>query len=151
MKNRILSLLAVFSVVVTASVATAVLAHAQQNAAPAKHRVVFQMNMPAGDSWNQLLGNVNNIRKVFGPEGIQVEVVFYGKGLTALLKTNKDYEERLKQLAAEGVILGACQNTMRIMKVTGDDIFPFSTQVDSGVAELVRKQEAGWTYIRAGE
>jgi hypothetical protein len=131
-------------------IALAAVVHAQQNAAPVKHRVVFQMNMPS-ESWNQLLGNVGNIQKAFGAENVQIEVVFYGKGLTALLKTNKDYEERLKKLAADGVVLGACQNSMRLMKVTGDDIFPFSTQVDSGVAELVRKQEAGWTYIRAGE
>jgi hypothetical protein len=150
MKSRILSVLAVCSVLMTAAVATAMLAHAQQNAAPAMHRVVFQMNMPS-ESWNQLLGNVGNIQKAFGAENVQIEVVFYGKGLTALLKTNKEYEERLKKLTDQGVVLGACQNSMRLMKVTGDDIFPFSTQVDSGVAELVRKQEAGWIYIRAGE
>jgi uncharacterized protein len=150
MKSRILALFAAFSVLVVASVATAMLAHAQQNAAPAKPRVVFQMNMPS-ESWNQLLGNVGNLQKSFGAENVQIEVVFYGKGLTALLKTNKEYEERLKKLTDQGVVLGACQNSMRLMKVTGDDIFPFSTQVDSGVAELVRKQEAGWIYIRAGE
>lgn len=149
MKIRMIPLIAVFSL-------GAVFAGAQQNSAqsaaqkPAKHRVVFQMNMPA-ESWNQLLGNVGNIQKAFGAEGVQIEVVFYGKGLTALLKTNKDYEERLKKLAADGVVLGACQNSMRIQHVTSADIFPFSTEVDSGVAELVRKQEAGWTYIRAGE
>ena len=145
MKTRLLVLIAAL-----AMITGAVLVRAQQSATPAKHRVVFQMNMPS-ESWNQLLGNVGNIQKAFGADGVQIEIVFYGKGLTALLKTNKDYEERLKKLAADGVILGACQNSMRIMKVTGDDIFPFSTQVDSGVAELVRKQEAGWTYIRAGE
>jgi len=122
--------------------------HAQQSAP--KHRVVFQMNMPS-ESWTQLMGNVGNIQKAFGAEGVQIEIVFYGKGLTALLKTNKDYEERLKKLAESGVVLGACQNSMRLQKVTSADIFPFSTEVDSGVAELVRKQEAGWTYIRAGE
>jgi intracellular sulfur oxidation DsrE/DsrF family protein len=147
MKNRLLS---VAAVLLSVWLATSVVAHAQQNAAPAKHKVVFQMNMPA-ESWTQLLGNVGNIQKAFGAEGVQIEIVFYGKGLTALLKTNKEYEERLKKLADSGVVLGACQNSMRLQKVTGDDIFPFSTQVDSGVAELVRKQEAGWTYIRAGE
>jgi intracellular sulfur oxidation DsrE/DsrF family protein len=149
MKTRILFLIAAFAILTTG-----VLVHAQQNTAqngaPAKHRVVFQMNMPS-DSWNQLLGNVGNIQKAFGAEGVQIEVVFYGKGLRALLKTNTEYEERLKKLAADGVILGACQNTMRIQKVTSADIFPFATEVDSGVAELVRKQEAGWTYLRAGE
>ncbi len=149
MKTRILLLAAALSVVVTGSLTTALVVHAQQST-PAKHKVVFQMNMPS-ESWNQLLGNVGNIQKAFGAEGVQIEVVFYGKGLTALLKTNTVYEERLKKLADAGVVLGACQNSMRLMKVTGDDIFPFSTQVDSGVAELVRKQEAGWTYIRAGE
>jgi intracellular sulfur oxidation DsrE/DsrF family protein len=146
MKNRIVTLIAALAIL-----GAAAMAQGKQTAAPAKHRVVFQMNMPAGDSWNQLLGNVGNIQKAFGAEGVQIEVVFYGKGLRALLKTNTEYEERLKKLAADGVILGACQNTMRIQKVTSADIFPFATEVDSGVAELVRKQEAGWTYLRAGE
>jgi hypothetical protein len=57
----------------------------------------------------------------------------------------------LKKAAAEGVVLGACQNSMRARKITSQDIFPFSTEVDSGVAELIRKQEAGFSYIRAGE
>jgi hypothetical protein len=150
MKTRILVFAAAFAILAGALLVHTQQVHAQQTATPAKHRVVFQMNMPS-ESWNQLLGNVGNIQKSFGADNVQIEVVFYGKGLTALLKTNKEYEERLKKLAADGVVLGACQNSMRLMKVTGDDIFPFSTQVDSGVAELVRKQEAGWTYIRAGE
>jgi len=118
---------------------------------PTKHKVVFQMNLSDTDSWNQLLANVSNVETAFGKEGVTIEVVFYGKGITALLKANAAYEERLKKAAERGVILGACQNTMRNRKITSQDIFPFSTEVDSGVAELVRKQEAGWSYIRAGE
>ena len=120
-------------------------------AAPAKHKVVFQMNVADTDSWNQLFGNIGNAQRAFQKDGIQIEVVFYGKGITALLKTNTEYAERLKKAAADGVVLGACQNTMRIRKITSEDIFPFSTEVDSGVAELIRKQEAGFSYIRAGE
>ena len=82
---------------------------------------------------------------------MQVEIVFFGKGLPMLLKTNTAYAERLKQAADKGVILAACQNSMRVQKVKSEDIFPFSTEVDSGVAELVRRQEAGWTYIKGGE
>jgi hypothetical protein len=123
-----------------------------QTAAPAKHKVVLQMNVADNDSWNQLLGNVGNVQTAFKNDGgVQIEVVFYGKGLSALLKTNTAFEERLKKAAAEGIVLAACQNSMRLRKVTSQDIFPFSTEVDSGVAELVRKQEAGFSYIRAGE
>lgn len=120
-------------------------------AAPAKHKVVFQMNVADTDSWNQLFGNIGNAQKAFQKDGIQIEVVFYGKGISALLKTNTAFAERLKNAAAEGVVLGACQNSMRARKITSQDIFPFSTEVDSGVAELIRKQEAGFSYIRAGE
>jgi len=52
---------------------------------------------------------------------------------------------RLGHAANKGVILTACQNTMRARKVKTEDHFPFAAQVDSGVAELVRKQEAGWS------
>lgn len=120
-------------------------------AAPAKHKVVFQMNVADTDSWNQLFGNIANAQKAFQKDGIQIEVVFYGKGISALLKTNTEFAERLKNAAAEGVVLGACQNSMRARKITSQDIFPFSTEVDSGVAELIRKQEAGFSYIRAGD
>lgn len=120
-------------------------------AAPAKHKVVFELNAQAPSGWDQLFHNVDNILKIFGGEGVQVEVVFFGKGLRMLLKTNSEYADRLKAAADKGVTLAACQNSMRAMKVTTEDLFPFAAQVDSGVAELVRKQEAGYSYIKGGE
>jgi intracellular sulfur oxidation DsrE/DsrF family protein len=116
-----------------------------------KHQVVFQMNMDGTESWDQLFGNIQNIQTSFGTKNIQIEVVAYGKGINLLLKTNSAYEERMKKVIGNGVVLAACQNSMRLRKVTTEDLFPFASQVDSGVAELVRKQEAGWSYIRAGE
>jgi len=116
-----------------------------------KHQVVLQMNVDTPDSWNQLFGNIQNIQTVFGADKIQIEVVAYGKGLSLLLKTNSVYEERMKKAIDSGVVLAACQNSMRLRKVTTADLFPFASQVDSGVAELIRKQEAGWSYVKAGE
>ena len=141
MKKTIVTLIALMLVLVFASISQT----------PAKHKVVLQMNTDGSDSWNQLMGNVQNIQTVFGADNIQIEVVAYGKGLSLLLKTNTAYEERMKTAIAKGVVLAACQNSMRLRKVTTEDLFPFASQVDSGVAELIRKQEAGWSYIRAGE
>jgi uncharacterized protein len=130
---------------------TLVLVFAAVSQTPHKHQVVFQMNMDGTASWDQLFGNIQNIQTAFGPGNIQIEVVTYGKGIGLLLKTNSVYEERMKKVIASGVVLAVCQNSMRLRKVTTEDLFPFASQVDSGVAELVRKQEAGWSYIRAGE
>ena len=124
-----------------------------QNAAPAgaKHKVVLQMNVANDESWNQLFGNIRNLQTAFGKDNVQIEAVFYGKGITALLKTNTAFEEQMKKAHDSGVVLAACQNSMRQRKIKSEDIFSFSTEVDSGAAELVRKQEAGFSYIRAGE
>lgn len=116
-------------------------------AAP-KHHVIFQLSEAQGPAWDTVIRHTNNLIKAFEKDGgAQVEIVFFGQGLKMLLKTNKDYEERLKKLSDDGVILAACQNAMKAMKVQTEDLFPFAVQVDSGVAELTRKQEAGWAYI----
>lgn len=146
MTNRFLTITAV-----VAALALPAFSQAPPAPQPAKHKVVFELNAPSPSGWDQLFNNVRNVQKIFGPEGVQVEIVFFGKGLTMLLKSNDAYAERLKEAADKGVVLAACQNTMRAMKIKSEDLFPFSTEVDSGVAELVRKQEAGFSYIKGGE
>src|SRR5271156_6035843 len=89
------------------------LAAISQTAKPShKHQVVFELNSPGPDAWNQMLGNIDNVKKAFAPDDVQVEVVAFGKGVTILLKSNTAYEERLKKMASEGVALSACQNSM---------------------------------------
>jgi intracellular sulfur oxidation DsrE/DsrF family protein len=131
-----------------AMVLVLVFAALSQTPAGPKHHVVFQLTEPEGEDWGTLIIHVNNMRDAFAKDGgSEVEVVFFGPGLNMLRKTNSAYEERLKKLADSGVTLSACQNAMRIMNVKTEDLFPFASQVDSGVAELARKQEAGWAYI----
>jgi len=112
-----------------------------------KHKVVFHVAAPVA-----FFNNVNNIIEAFAADGgIQVMVVFNGQGLNMLVKAKSEYETQLKAVADKGVKLSACQNSMKRLKVTTEELFPFAAQVDSGVAELVRKQESGWAYIKAGE
>ena len=146
MKKNILSLIALVVLV-----AVSALSQAPKAPQPAKHKVVFQLNAPAPSGWDQLFHNVDNIREILGKEGVQIEIVFFGKGLPMLLKKNTEYADRLKEAADKGVVLAACQNSMRAAKIKSEDLFPFATEVDSGVAELVRKQEAGFYYINGGE
>lgn len=119
-----------------------------QTPAGPKHHVVIQMTEPEGAAWDALVLHVNNTMKALAEDGgAQVEVVFYGSGLLMLNKASKSYEEPLKKLADAGVKLVACRNSMKTRHVKTEDLFPFAGQVDSGIAEMVRKQEAGWAYI----
>jgi intracellular sulfur oxidation DsrE/DsrF family protein len=113
-----------------------------------KHHVVFQLSEESGPAWDSLVVHVNNTMKSLAEDGgSEVEVVFYGPGLLMLKKSNTAFEERLEQLSKTGVKLLACRNAMKNRNVKTEDLFTFVGQVDSGIAEIVRKQEAKWAYI----
>lgn len=137
-------------IITTISLMLAVtVAAVSQTPVPPKHRAVMQMSEPQGDEWNALLAHVQNMRIAFANDGgVDIEVVFFGPGLAMLRKTNTDNAEMLKRFADQGVKLAACRNSMRDRNLTVEDLFPFATTVDSGVAELVRKQETGWAYVK---
>lgn len=120
------------------------------------HRVVFDMSMDGEEKWEGVLRNVENVRTSLGEKATEVEVVVHGKALplltrTILTRTNTKSEKRLRELTESGVRFAACENTMKRMQVTKEMLLPFvTTTVDAGVGELVRGQEAGWSYIKAG-
>ncbi len=114
------------------------------------HRIVFEVSVDGAEQWQGILNNVENLQKTFGGEATDIEVVAHGKGLGLILKTNEAMRERLQAIAGSGVCFAACENTMHRMHVTRGDLMPFATTVDSGVAEVVRKQEAGWSYVKSG-
>lgn len=121
-----------------------------QQRSPKMHRVVIEVNVEGQEAWTGILNNVENLQKALGQEHTQIEVVAHGKGLSLLLATDTPLKERLKQISDTGVVLAACENTMRRKNVKKEDLLPFSATVPSGVTEVVLKQEAGWSYLKGG-
>ena len=80
----------------------------------------------------------------------RVEVVAHSKGLGMLIAKDNSLADRIKKLAEQGVVFAACENTMKKKNVTKEQLLPSATTTDSGVAEVVRKQEAGWSYLKSG-
>ena len=117
------------------------------------HQVVFEVAMDGADKWQGALRNVENVRKALGVK-TKVVVVTHGKGVGMLLaKTsseNAGLKTALEKLHADGVIFAACENTMKREKLEKKDLVELSTTVDSGVSEVIRKQEEGYAYIKSG-
>jgi intracellular sulfur oxidation DsrE/DsrF family protein len=118
-----------------------------QTPAPKKHHVVMEMSLAGMDAWKHAAGHISVLRNAFRDD-VQIEVVFLGEGLAALLKTDTELQSALTKAAESGVILAACQNSMKLRKVTSQDLFPFAVEVPSGLAEVVLKQEAGYSYLK---
>jgi intracellular sulfur oxidation DsrE/DsrF family protein len=118
------------------------------------HKVVFEVAIDGAEKWEAALRNVENVQKSLGAKTTTIEVVAHGKGIGMLLAAtaaaNSEMKTTVEKLHASGVVFAACENTMKKMQITKDQLVPLATTVDSGVSEVIRKQEAGYAYIKSG-
>jgi intracellular sulfur oxidation DsrE/DsrF family protein len=124
---------------------------ADEAAKQVKHRVVVEVNFEGHDQWEAVLHNVYNLKKALEPDGgVQVEIVTLGKGVGILQTQDADILARLKALADSGDEIGICNNTCNAKHIEKKDLASYVTIVDSGVAEVVRREEQGWSYLKGG-
>ncbi|MBP5999860.1 MAG: DsrE family protein [Sediminibacterium sp.] len=123
--------------------------YAQNNTTEKMHQVVIQLNTADTAAWSGVIGNVKNLQKVW-PGKVEIEVVVHGKALNFLVADKTHLGTELDMLTKKGVVFNACENTMNKYGITKGMLLPSAKSVPSGVAELVLKQEAGWSYLRAG-
>ncbi len=118
------------------------------------HKVVFEVAIDGAEKWEGALRNVENVQKSLGVKTTKIEVVAHSKGIGMLLaktaEANPELKATLEKLHASGVVFAVCENTMKKMQVTKQQLVPLATTVDSGVSEVIRKQEAGYAYIKSG-
>jgi intracellular sulfur oxidation DsrE/DsrF family protein len=95
---------------------------------------------------------MNHIRAV-GEENLEIKVILHGKGVALLpdaLK-NKKLQNDVLNLRQRKVKFAVCNNTLVGHKISYEnDLFAVYKEdiVPSGVAELSRLQQMGYTYIK---
>lgn len=114
-----------------------------------RHRVVIELTSEGPKQYEAVLNNVQNVISALG-KGTEVLVVTHGPAIDFVQKSNQEFAERMEKLSKEGAAFVACENTMKRKKISKDQLLPFVKTVDSGVAEVVRRQEAGWSYVKGG-
>jgi intracellular sulfur oxidation DsrE/DsrF family protein len=113
------------------------------------HRVLFAMTSPEEADWQLTLNNIRNLISGMAPDPVEIELVAYGPGIAFLKKDGTDAAEILK-LESPHVHFIACGNAMRKQHLEASELVAGSEVVPAGIVEVVRKQEQGWTYIKAG-
>ena len=113
------------------------------------HQVVMQLNSADTAVWSGVLGNIRNFQKVW-PGNVTIEVVVHGKALNFLVKEKSHLISEIESMTKLGVVFNACENTMNKYGIRKDMLIPVVGSVPSGVAELVMKQEEGWSYLKTG-
>lgn len=111
------------------------------------HRVVVEVNVPGKTAYEIVLGNITNLRKALAPDPVQIEVVCEGRGVDMLLKGGP-VAKRIAAAQKQGVVFAACNNTLVYRKISRSGLLAGVVVVPAGVAEVVKKQEAGWSYLK---
>ncbi len=115
----------------------------------AQHRVVIQLNTADTAAWSSTIGNIKNLQKIW-PNNVVVEVVVHGKALDLLVATKTHLANEVIELSKINVQFSACENSMRKHHIEKSELLNIANTVPSGVAEVILKQEAGWSYLKAG-
>ncbi len=107
---------------------------------------MIHLNDADPDHHQAVLRNINNLRAELG-EDTPTELVAHGPGLD-ICRTLTPHAAAVTALITEGVTVAACANTMRSQHLTAEDLIDGVHIVPAGVAELIRKQRAGWSYLK---
>ncbi len=113
----------------------------------AKEKLVIQVSDADSGKWNLALNNAKNVQQAFGADKVDIEIVTYGPGI-GMLKMDSVVANRVDDSKQAGISIVACQNTMRNMKLTNEDMLPNTSYVPSGVVEIIKKQKDGYAYLR---
>jgi len=99
-----------------------------------------------------VIGNIeNHIAGMGGPDKVTIVLVVHGPALAMFRtsKANPDIVRRVAGIAADGVGLAACGNTLAAQEIDVSDLLPGFVRVDEGgVTRLAKLQAEGYAYLR---
>jgi intracellular sulfur oxidation DsrE/DsrF family protein len=145
--KRLLSLIAAISLIsnvmigqTTPTKSTAVAPH---------HHIVVDLTTVISDGWALTLSNVEGLKRHF-KDDVEIELVAHGPAVSMLHRNDDDFAARIRQLHDAGVRFVVGTSSLDSSHATKADMFPFVEYVPSATAEIILKQEAGWSYLKGG-
>ena len=115
----------------------------------AQHKIVFQLTSADTNVHKMLVRQLGNV--LAAAPNSMVEVVCHGPGIAMLTAKQTVVHPKVSELKGKGINFVVCENTLKEKKVAKEEIIPEAGFVKAGIIEIVKKQEEGWSYIRAGQ
>lgn len=106
--------------------------------------------MASGDTAQQrvLFKQIGNV--LAAAPDTKIEIVFHGAAVYGMLKDSGFFKEQIIGFHKKGVVMAVCNNALKNRNIKPDRVIPEGTIVPVAILELVKKQEEGWSYIKAG-
>ncbi len=151
MKNFIYLFILAFLIAVVPVMAQTNDPNAFHGAQPTKdrYRAVYQLNTADTSIIRHALANIQNALNDPRLKGkLDVELVVYGGAVATYRKDKPYFEKEVASLQKQGVIMAMCENTMRMRKISRDELFPIISYVPTANGELIIREQEGWAIIR---
>lgn len=121
----------------------------------AQTKVLIHLARDDNSQLGQALDDIEGLLKHYREANLnaRVEVVVNGGGLALVRTDTSAFAERIHRLQREydNLTFAACQNTidrLRHDKGIIVRLLPGVVTIDSGMAEIMRRQNQGWTYVQ---
>jgi intracellular sulfur oxidation DsrE/DsrF family protein len=118
-------------------------------------KVLLHLNSGKLEHMREVLDEAENLVRYYKASGqiARVLVITNGEGLRLLRADTSPYAERIGFLLKryDNLTIAACQNTIdRLKRDQGivAKLLPGTATVDSGVAQIILRQQQGWAYIQ---
>jgi intracellular sulfur oxidation DsrE/DsrF family protein len=111
-------------------------------AAAAKNRIVVQVNEENVKKWNAVLVDIRNLRAELGPKNVAIAPCL------GMLTAESLAASGVQDALAAGVEFVARGNTMKAQKLAREDLIDGIKISLAGHVELMKRQQAGWAYLR---
>lgn len=118
--------------------------------AQAQHSPKIILHLQSADTLvhRSLVNQVANMKKEF-PDAV-IDVICHGPGMEFLLKKKSLYIERIQKQQLKDVTFTGCEFTMTQRNIKREDLVPYARTVPYALAEIIRKQQNDWLYIKLG-
>jgi intracellular sulfur oxidation DsrE/DsrF family protein len=117
-------------------------------AQPKKYRAVVHVTDGEPDKWSRVLGFVQGLQSTGEKDQLAVALIVQGLA-TDMLKSDSPVAKGVSGAAARDVEIIACEYSMKVRKVTREEMNPsVSRYVPFGGLEIIKRQGEGWAYLR---
>jgi len=113
-----------------------------------EHKIVFHLASSDTLVHKALVKQIANVLDYW--KTAKIEVVVHNNGIGFMKIEETKTAKEIHILSEKGVVFAVCENTMKQRKLEKSQILSSATFVPVGIAEIVLKEEEGWSYIKAG-
>ena len=115
----------------------------------APRKWLIRVNSGETEKLNHIINTINNVLKGYPQESLDIEVVFYAKGVKSM---RRDYDKnvlaRIKSLMLyDNIRFVVCQNTMKTMGWKKNEFLDGIDYEQIGIAEVIERIADGWIDV----